>query len=677
MQLSTFTQIGQMVPIVPPPARAPSSPALQFLRAAQAWLIVRRRRLNLQQQSQAPRPVPAEQKSALLEQERALRRDMVRQQADQLAQGRALPLDRLADAFGLTWLEQRLVLVAAAHGLRSARDAAEFPGLQTYVLDVQTLCALAAERPADQPQLRTALGANGALHRRDLLDIQRDCLGGLRPGAHVQIGAQALAILSGLSYLDAALTDFCCLEPKQAGADPQQPWPRAPPLALSDHACRLLLLGQPGAGKTEAARAVAGQLGLSLIHVRMCQLLNCKDFDQRLPCLFRQARLHQALLLVHLVDGPLQASCRGLDTLGKLIQQHDMPMVFSGIGPQDWPWQWPTQGLCSQRVEVPDPGIRQRIWEIELGAQPWPVGLVNTADLANAFALTPSRIAQAVAISADECAQRQGPWAVITHAALARASRAVAAEPQTGGNAGQYIDYPIELLGHAGITQSLEALVRCCSSHVQAGNAPGGPRRAQTALICGDTGTGKTLTAEVIAARLHRPLRVATLASLEGRDLADTDRNLREFFGQARATAAVVLLEGCAGPLVARAGPGPMLGVLHLLLGFLAQFDGIALLTAPAADQLAPRLRLRMDTQLTLTRPEGPVRTRIWQSLLRAAGEEPTALDCESLGTQFPLTGGQIRNAVIIALQQSRGTGQRLGLEDLRHAARQVETGEM
>src|SRR3712207_6367146 len=72
----------------------------------------------------------------------------------------------------------------------------------------------------------------------------------------------------------------------------------------------------------------------------------------------------------------------------------------------------------------------------------------------------------------------------------------------------------------------------------------GGARgRGVTALFAGDTGTGKTLSAEVVAGDLGLDLYVVNLATVVDKYVGETEKNLERIFTEAAGVNGVLLFD--------------------------------------------------------------------------------------------------------------------------------------
>ena len=156
---------------------------------------------------------------------------------------------------------------------------------------------------------------------------------------------------------------------------------------------------------------------------------------------------------------------------------------------------------------------------------------------------------------------------------------------------------------------------------------PGGGRgRGVTALFAGDSGTGKTMSAEVIAGELGLDLYTVNLATVVDKYVGETEKNLERIFAEAGGVNAVLLFDEADAIF----GKRSEVRDAHdryaniesaYLLQRMETFDGLAIL----ADQPAVEHRRGVhpaaghDHRLSRRRTRTPG-WRIWQHCLRAAG---------------------------------------------------------
>jgi hypothetical protein len=192
------------------------------------------------------------------------------------------------------------------------------------------------------------------------------------------------------------------------------------------------------------------------------------------------------------------------------------------------------------------------------------------------------------------------------------------------------------------------------------------------ALLAGPSGTGKTLAARILAARLGLELYRVDLAAVVSKYVGETEKNLHRVLATAEELDVVLLLDEGDSLLGRRTdvhSANDRFANLetNFLLQRLEGYDGIIVVATNAADRIDPAFQRRMDVVLTLVEPGPRERLRIWELHLPADHRVPATL-LEELAARAEMTGGQIRNAAMqAALLALDGAGV-VGTAELRAA---------
>ncbi|MET7913374.1 ATP-binding protein [Streptomyces avermitilis] len=205
-------------------------------------------------------------------------------------------------------------------------------------------------------------------------------------------------------------------------------------------------------------------------------------------------------------------------------------------------------------------------------------------------------------------------------------------------------------------------------------SAGGGRGRGVLGLFAGDSGTGKTLSAEVVAAELGLDLYVVQLSSIVDKYVGETEKNLERIFTEADRTDAVLLFDEADSVF----GKRSEVKDSHdryanmessYLLQRLESFDGIALLTTNLRANIDEAFTRRLDLVIDFPFPDADQRLALWEHALahvpRADDTDPRAV-----AGDFELAGGSIRSAVVTAAYTAAGRGAPVTTADLLEGAR-------
>lgn len=189
------------------------------------------------------------------------------------------------------------------------------------------------------------------------------------------------------------------------------------------------------------------------------------------------------------------------------------------------------------------------------------------------------------------------------------------------------------------------------------------PSRGLVALFSGPSGTGKTLSAEVVAGELGLDLYRMDLSSVVSKYIGETEKNLDRLF-EAAGTGNFVLFFDEADALFAKRGD---VGDAHdryanietsYLLQRLERYDGVVVLATNYEKNIDQAFMRRIHVRVDFVDPDATERLAIWRRNLRTAAPVADDVDLEWLATTFALSGAAIRNAVVDAafLAAAEGT---------------------
>ncbi|MBV9023158.1 MAG: ATP-binding protein [Streptomycetaceae bacterium] len=205
-------------------------------------------------------------------------------------------------------------------------------------------------------------------------------------------------------------------------------------------------------------------------------------------------------------------------------------------------------------------------------------------------------------------------------------------------------------------------------------SAGGGRGRGTLALFAGESGTGKTLSAEVVAAELGLDLYVVQLSSVVDKYIGETEKNLERIFSEADRTDAVLLFDEADAVFGKRSevkDSHDRYANLEsaYLLQRLESFDGIAVLTTNLRANIDEAFTRRLDLVVDFPFPDAGRRLALWRHCLTHV---PCAddIDPHPCARDFELTGGAIRSAVVTAAYAAAGRGEPATTADLLEGAR-------
>ncbi|MEM9903574.1 MAG: AAA family ATPase [Cyanobacteria bacterium P01_D01_bin.44] len=191
-------------------------------------------------------------------------------------------------------------------------------------------------------------------------------------------------------------------------------------------------------------------------------------------------------------------------------------------------------------------------------------------------------------------------------------------------------------------------------------------------LFYGESGTGKTMAAEVLAAHCQLDLYRIDLSTVVSKYIGETEKNLRRIFDAAETGGAILLFDE-ADALFGKRSEVKDSHDRHAnievsyLLQRMEAYRGLAILTSNLKDSLDKAFLRRLRFMVPFPFPDEEARAEIWRHIFPV--QLPTqGLDFEKLG-QLKVTGGHIRNIALNSAFLAAQAGQPVTMGLIREAA--------
>lgn len=197
--------------------------------------------------------------------------------------------------------------------------------------------------------------------------------------------------------------------------------------------------------------------------------------------------------------------------------------------------------------------------------------------------------------------------------------------------------------------------------------------RGISALFAGDSGTGKTMSAEVLAGDLGFDLYVIDLSTVVDKYIGETEKNLDRIFTEADRVNGVLLFDEADALFGKRSEVKDARDrYANVEVAYLLQrmelFDGIAVLTTNLRANVDEAFTRRLDAIVDFPLPEEQDRLRLWDRNLPAPLPRGDDLDLPFLAHQFRISGGSIRNVCVSAAYFAAAGDRPIGMTDLIRA---------
>ncbi|PCG81656.1 ATPase [Streptomyces sp. WZ.A104] len=466
------------------------------------------------------------------------------------------------------------------------------------------------------------------------------------------------------------------LRPEVSDGHPEVPRVAA---ALSTGSGLVHLLDRGGDPRGLAVEALL-TAGLRPLTVDIAALAATTEPAQLVRTLATEARLTGAGVVL----GPLETLAperpEGSRALAALCAALDgTPLI--AYGKKNWDPLWTTESPVPVAVLPPGPEGAARQWRLALADAARSVGL-PAAD-----ALADDRLIEATAsyrLDSDQlrkAATVASRLAILGRRPVTPDDLRTAVRAQNGAGLERLarriepgVGWDDLVLPPATRTQLTELALRARHREQVLGQwrmRPGGGRgRGVIALFAGESGTGKTMSAEVVAAELGMELYVVDLSTVVDKYVGETEKNLERIFVEASDVNGILLFDE-ADAIFGKRSQVKDAQDKHAnvesayLLQRMESFDGIAVLTTNLRANLDEAFTRRIDVIAEFPMPDARERLALWDRCLGPAIPRDDGLDLEFCADRFELAGGSIRACAVSAAYLAAESGKPLTMDQV------------
>jgi hypothetical protein len=583
----------------------------------------------------------------------------------------------LAHTFGLSPFERDVVLLCAAMELDPSLPAACARAAGDTTRPWPTF-GLALEA-FDEPRW-DVLSPDRPLRHFRFLEINQS---GVQPlvSAPLRIDERIGAYVRGANYLDERLGAL--MQPLETGADEEEATPPPSQQASVDAALAILatgaaadasrvclqLVGADAASRRRVASAISARLSQRPLVLSVDNVPASGEVDAFVRLWDRECRLLPLVVLVDLPDADLSAesAIEANAPRARLIQLAQRMLGVVLLSTQEPVAALARASIVDVRRSTPDE--QAAAWRDVLGPDSEPIA----EELAAQFSLDASTIHTIARTVRDETnpeRRRDRLWvACATQSRPALEGLAQRIEARVPWSALKLPKREAATLERIRDQMRQRAVVHGrfgFRDHLSRG-------LGTTALFCGESGTGKTLAAEVLAAELRLPLYRIDLAGIMNKYIGVTEKHIRRVFD---AGAGAILFFDEADALF---GKRSEVKDSHdryaniqvdYLLQRMESHTGLAILATNMRSAIDPAFLRRFRFVMTFPFPGPAEREAIW----RGAFPEKTPLGDDvdlSRLSRVALTGGSIQNAAIDAAFRAAASGGPVTMAILVESARE------
>jgi predicted nucleic acid-binding protein len=593
-------------------------------------------------------------------------------------------IDRLCEVFDLSAFERDVLLLCA--GVEMDSELAALCGsAQGHPQRAYATFGLAMATLTD-PHWSALIPSRPLRHFR-LVELE---LGHGLTSAPLRIDERVLHYLAGVNLLDQRLQALVRLSPfpewiseghKAVAAQAVQLFESSSPDSPILHLC-----GDDPQGQEDAATLAAHGAGRHLFTLSAEDLPAAgPDLDQFVTLWGREALLLPGALLVQCAPGGFTASVR------RLVERLPGPLILASREPIRL-----SRAFLRFDVDKPAPAEQKRLWEKVLGSST--ISFNGAVDaLSEQFRLSAKTIYSTGALARNEGSSAEGND---RDAFAPRDLGAALARTEEGSDAGSGLDADKSgRAAHAtGEATQANQLWKLCRSLAQPRledlaqrivpcaawedlvlpelqietlrqlasqvrhrmkvyetwgfSAKGLRGLGVSALFAGESGTGKTMAAEVLARELALDLYRIDLSAVVSKYIGETEKNLKQVFDAAEEGGVLLLFDEADALFGKRSEVRDShdryanIEVSYLLQRMEA-YQGLAILTTNSKSALDKSFQRRLRFTVSFPFPDATQREAIWRGIFPAT--TPTqGLDHTRL-SQLNVAGGNIRNIALNA----------------------------
>jgi SpoVK/Ycf46/Vps4 family AAA+-type ATPase len=382
----------------------------------------------------------------------------------------------------------------------------------------------------------------------------------------------------------------------------------------------------------------------------------------------REARLRGAGLVV----GPVEPLAERGGAAVRAFAERPGPVIL--VGGRAWDPAWAREAPLLLDAGVATVAERHDLWLTSLdGAAPQ---AFDPAESTLAFRLTPDQIVRAAQAARRAADAADRPTTVDDVRAGARAQNAAGLE-RLARRIEPTVAWPDLVLPPVVETQLRELTARVRHRERVVGEWGMGTKGARglgiTGLFAGDSGTGKTMSAEVVAGDLGFDLYVIDLSTVVDKYIGETEKNLDRIFTEADRVNGVLLFDEADALFGKRSEVKDARDryanvEVAYLLQRMERFDGLAILTTNLRANVDEAFVRRLDAIVDFPMPEEADRRRLWEAHLTPALPRGGDLDLAFLAGRFKISGGNIRNICVAAAYFAAAEDRSITMADLVRA---------
>jgi SpoVK/Ycf46/Vps4 family AAA+-type ATPase len=421
-----------------------------------------------------------------------------------------------------------------------------------------------------------------------------------------------------------------------------------------------------GAAKKTFAKSICQMLRIPLLTVDINGAINSDSFKEISLIIFREALLHGAVLYLDHFDLLLENEEKGkyyLDLITKDIA--GVPTVVTILSGEKSLQAVQFKGqIYPLTVNLPPLSfvVRKRVWESLLKKFSLNIVGINISDLAGKFRFTPGQIKDSILTARNIASLRDGREPIVglssqdlyegcrlqSNVRLATLAQKVATQYFLNdiilpNDKKQQLKEILNFVKHKDLVYSDWGF----ENKLVLG-------KGLNILFAGESGTGKTMAAQIIANELNLDLYKIDLSSVVSKYIGETEKNINRIFKEAETSNAILFFDEADALFGKRSeirdAHDRYANIeINYLLQKLEEHREIVILASNLAKNIDDAFVRRMHFWIDFPFPDEKSRLKIWQNIFPKAAPLDTDVDFPFLARQFHVSGGIIKNIALNA----------------------------
>lgn len=442
--------------------------------------------------------------------------------------------------------------------------------------------------------------------------------------------------------------------------------------------------GQKGVGKRSLALALCNTLKIPLAVADMRSLLNdAEQFLDKIRLVLREGWLYAcAICFEHLeqLDKTANEQILIYTTFVEAIQELGWLTIL--CSENELPQQiLKLSNICPIEISRPQEGAQRSLWSKFLAAAKIDYASSDLGQLTSRFNLNGGQIAEVVRLAQQSATVQNPDKPQLTMSNLFCSCRFISqpklsslARKITPKYSWKHLVLPDDQL------QQLKELVLQVKHRNTVMNDWGFAEklslgRGVNALFAGPSGTGKTMSAEIIADDLKLDLYKIDLSAVVSKYIGETEKNLNRIFTEAEYSNSILFFDEADALLGKRSEVKDAHDryaniEISYLLQKMEEYEGITILATNLRQNIDDAFVRRIRLIIEFPFPEEAYRERIWRGIWPKGVQLSAQVDHKFLARQFRLSGGNIRNIALAAAFFAAENGRLVTMEHLIQATK-------